>query len=626
LIAGIEKLIKEFGKYTLDDIDVVGIAWPGAVRRGTIAATSGIFKYFVESVLSNYIRKNSVDDILEINVEKKLKEELDKITTGDIFVSMLNDIASDGMGRIILNRFSCDHGLIIKSGTGAGACYFSKERGITDDIFEIGKVLLNLNPNKISLDKDQLPRGLLNNYFSTKLLTSILIEITKEEFSSFEIAEISEYILDKKESLKALILKLGNEIIYNREWESEMSHSEFIKTEIGDELDKVKYKTGLERICKFALSLFKVGEYKEKNITVRIDDYPIKSCNINEINTNILIETGIAEDLIKEIFNENESEKIIEEIFGKAGSVIADALIVLRRTLKQRVDFFIFCGGVFDNSKFTRRKILESAKKHLLKKYDIYLKGYSSYQEDITSNLLQKNKNIVYHNFTKEYDHIDFSINENLNVFKKMKDYNYGLVGSIYNAKFWKYRNSYTPEYVVTSENGENIKFMKKNEICNSENFLNVEVTAIIVKEERKVVLLKRHGGRYDEKYLFQSGKVEKIDLYNIVNRSYNEPIEMYNKNSVIRELKEELDIQLKSENVIYLGTMTSDKIEGINYRFYYLLNIVEINNTQYDSIKIDSSIYEIKKFNIQDLENKCAECGEDKVFLEMKKLLIERY
>jgi len=81
-----------------DDIKIIGISWPGAIRDGKIAGASGIFKYFKSSVASNLIRENTVEGIRKLNLTKTLEKIFAKF---NITVAICNDGIAEALGRVL---------------------------------------------------------------------------------------------------------------------------------------------------------------------------------------------------------------------------------------------------------------------------------------------------------------------------------------------------------------------------------------------------------------------------------------------------------------------------------------------------------------------------------------------
>ena len=198
------------GKIEANYVKAIGLSWPGPVRSNHITGTSGILKKF--GFLSE-IKENRIEEILELDLVKALKEEWKKASSSSsekedtdkpkLSVSLVNDGNAEGIGllitqnlkgrNIIHNRLA-----VVKLGTGtAGAMFENGQLG--SGPWEAGKMLLDLGAKP----DPGFPKGTTNQYLSTRTMPRLADNAAKKGSKLFRVKELDSIeigrILEAKE-------------------------------------------------------------------------------------------------------------------------------------------------------------------------------------------------------------------------------------------------------------------------------------------------------------------------------------------------------------------------------------------------------------------------------------------
>jgi hypothetical protein len=391
IIKDIKNLLAVRGGLTFNDVGLVGICWPGAVREQKIAGASGIMKNFDKKIASNFIRENTIDQIRSLDLIGALKKKISKeVKPGkEVNIGLTNDGYAEALGRmkedgdkLFLREDNESYNkikhlkpkwTILKLGTGTAGAVFTHDR-IYEGPTEFGKLVLNVFNNRGHNlgNQDKTPDGLLNEYASDKLLPTVYRHVSKVDFdvSSYEIGRIAEFLEPTDKDVDKLIFDIGMEFVHSKYLSSIMPKPGIERKpggnysvnfpgvkkgiildalHIPDEEDLEKYivRKGKERLAG-------VFEWKECR-------YEFIKGEINKIDKT---------DKIKKNFNET---------FTRAGSLLADAIMLIYEYYS--IHGVVLCGGVFQ--KTSGKKMLESIKTHLKKKYFVDFGGIDEYQEDV---------------------------------------------------------------------------------------------------------------------------------------------------------------------------------------------------------------------------------------------------
>ena len=122
---------------------------------------------------------------------------------------------------------------------------------------------------------------------------------------------------------------------------------------------------------------------------------------------------------------------------------------------------------------------------------------------------------------------------------------------------------------------------------------LHSEVAAFIYTDTGKVILQKRKSNKatYAGVWSVTGGHVLAGEN---------------NEEAIIREIKEELNLNIEKEKVIFVTTYKSKKVKDdvINNKFFSIYN-VEISENQFETIEIQKEeLEDIKLFSIEEIES----------------------
>jgi len=452
---GINALLKRYNKKNdnhlkIDAIDVIGISWPGAIREQKIAGASGILGYFQEDVASNYIRKNAVEKIRKIDLISDLKGVLGK-DGKNITIGICNDGYAEALGRIFLkdSPYRNNKWAILKFGTGTAGSIITDGK-INDGITEFGKLVINMYLKKHDEEQYQInishklltekepkqstPKGLVNDYCSQKLLPNIFRDIMglpeTYNITSFEIGTLAEFLLDQNnnKSIDTLIKNIGIDSFYSEKLEHIIDKKDLVECFLtGENIDYEIYEKMIN-----ALKPQKIEPISEvvKSITNICNERGLDRLFYillkikNASNTSINLSKEFKRRTVIDEWLENENQKFIVEIFeaiyDKAGSILADVIMLIREYYK--FNGVIICGGVIQDNIPTKR-MLRSTRVHLKKKYWIDFKGIDSYNKE--KHIVKKESHrTIYYNFPDDFS--DTPPNDQ------------GEVGALYHAKIIK--------------------------------------------------------------------------------------------------------------------------------------------------------------------------------------------
>lgn len=149
-------------------------------------------------------------------------------------------------------------------------------------------------------------------------------------------------------------------------------------------------------------------------------------------------------------------------------------------------------------------------------------------------------------------------------------------------------------EYLdILDENGNKTGEKDTRESIHKLGLLHSEVAAFIYTNTGKVILQKRKSNKatYAGVWSVTGGHVLAGEN---------------NEDAIIREIKEELNLNIKKEKVIFVTTYKSKKVKDdvINNKFFSIYN-VEISEDQFYKIKIQKEeLEDIKLFSIEEIES----------------------
>lgn len=149
-------------------------------------------------------------------------------------------------------------------------------------------------------------------------------------------------------------------------------------------------------------------------------------------------------------------------------------------------------------------------------------------------------------------------------------------------------------EYLdVLDENGNKTGEKDTRENIHKLGLLHSEVAAFIYTDTGKVLLQKRKSNKatYAGVWSVTGGHVLAGEN---------------NEDAIVREIKEELNLDIENERVTYVTTYKSKKIKDdiVNNKFFSIY-IVQINKEEFKKIKIQNEeLEEIKLFSMAEIEN----------------------
>lgn len=159
---------------------IVGLSWPGPVRDGRIAGTSGILGSFPP--LSNSIAANAIEDIWEFDIVDAVKSSWEVVFKGDQnlsdkpYVSLLNDGDAEAVGAIMRRDPAADQyastttkTAVVKIGTGLAGGLLkgsSEQIALITGLYEWGKLILDVGAPR----KTGFPQGVSAEYLSKRCL------------------------------------------------------------------------------------------------------------------------------------------------------------------------------------------------------------------------------------------------------------------------------------------------------------------------------------------------------------------------------------------------------------------------------------------------------------------------
>lgn len=149
-------------------------------------------------------------------------------------------------------------------------------------------------------------------------------------------------------------------------------------------------------------------------------------------------------------------------------------------------------------------------------------------------------------------------------------------------------------EYLdILDENGNKTGEKDTRENIHKLGLLHSEVAAFIYTDTGKVILQKRKSNKatYAGVWSVTGGHVLAGEN---------------NEEAIIREIKEELNLNIEKEKVIFVITYKSKKVKDdvINNKFFSIYN-VEISENQFETIEIQKEeLEDIKLFSIEEIES----------------------
>lgn len=149
-------------------------------------------------------------------------------------------------------------------------------------------------------------------------------------------------------------------------------------------------------------------------------------------------------------------------------------------------------------------------------------------------------------------------------------------------------------EYLdILDENGNRTGKRDARENIHKLGLLHAEVAAFIYTETGKILLQKRKSNKatYAGVWSITGGHVLAGEN---------------NEDAIVREIKEELNLDIENERVTYVTTYKSKKIKDdiVNNKFFSIY-IVQINKEEFKKIKIQNEeLEEIKLFSMAEIEN----------------------
>lgn len=249
-----------------DDL-IVGVCWPGPIRDQRIAGASGICRNFEETIVSNLIRRCTVEGIRRLDLLSSLRDELSKtgLMLSRAAFSLTNDGNAEAIGWLREQAYQTGRWAIIKLGTGTAGAMI--DNGVVrQGPVEIGKLIQNVFAQTLVLqNEDRLPDGLVNEYASQNLLPTVFRYVVKAsgqdapfDVTSFEIAAIAKFFgVNEKESpeigkeqIDGLIRNLGNRYLYDERLDHLVPRGPFESVMIWLEKHKtvtIRYPEGLDR-------------------------------------------------------------------------------------------------------------------------------------------------------------------------------------------------------------------------------------------------------------------------------------------------------------------------------------------------------------------------------------------
>ncbi|MBQ3408323.1 MAG: NUDIX domain-containing protein [Clostridia bacterium] len=149
-------------------------------------------------------------------------------------------------------------------------------------------------------------------------------------------------------------------------------------------------------------------------------------------------------------------------------------------------------------------------------------------------------------------------------------------------------------EYLdILDEKGNKTGKKDTRENIHKLGLLHSEVAAFIYTDTGKVILQKRKSNKatYAGVWSVTGGHVLAGEN---------------NEEAILREIKEELNLNIEKEKVIFVTTYKSKKVKDdvINNKFFSIYN-VEISENQFETIKIQKEeLEDIKLFSIEEIES----------------------
>lgn len=149
-------------------------------------------------------------------------------------------------------------------------------------------------------------------------------------------------------------------------------------------------------------------------------------------------------------------------------------------------------------------------------------------------------------------------------------------------------------EYLdILDENGNKTGEKDTRENIHKLGLLHSEVAAFIYTDTGKVILQKRKSNKatYAGVWSVTGGHVFAGEN---------------NEEAIIREIKEELNLNIEKDKVIFVTTYKSKKVkdDAINNKFFSIYN-VEISENQFETIEIQKEeLEDIKLFSIEEIES----------------------
>jgi len=610
---GMSKLLHRQGK-DWDQIKIIGVSWPGAIRQSKIAATSGIFKHFESSVLSKLIRENTVDSIRKLEIVTEIEQIL---PNRNISVALCNDGFAEALARVLETpAYRSRTWGILKLGTGTAGAVIS-DRHLRKGIIEFGKIINNVfcrNESFLKVDYNRMPDGVVNEFISAHLLPRIFRELTGSTpplFSSYEIGRVAQNFFDypdfqqqnpnqREARLDVLLRDIGIDHIHTKHFAHIMSKSEFESLVFATPLEKayeikrtVCFKLGLDQFGLVEEHCKRIGAERMANILFEIH---------KKGKTEVFDNWGPTEtyyNIIRKYFNDTQNKAeyyerasiIFDDIFCRAGALLADVIALIR--LYYNLDGIILGGGVLANTS-SSSKLIQSADKHLKAKYGIHLATLDEYQADHQAKLVGKRS------FTTLYTNLNKKNRGSWIVDTQDR----AEIGALYHAAIKHLMPIFKPETNVGVDSERKIQGFWPSEQFGKHDYQVVEVVALVSNADDQVALFRRNQGFSQAgQLLFQSGKIKGEDLQQAIIckdkdkdcQTCRDCIGQPLKNEVIkkaikRELDEELQIEVKFFDDILLRDEGPIKQEAGNRSNGFMFYLAKVN---VDPSKIQESKFD---------------------------------
>jgi len=453
---------------------------------------------------------------------------------------------------------------ILKLGTGTACAIISNLR-LREGLMEVGKLGNNIfcsNESSLEVGYHKTPDGGVNEIVSAKLLPRVFQELTGcSTFSSYEIGRMAQFFFDNPNCYqiqpatmltgitRILILDIGIDQLYTKHLGHLMSKAEF------ENLIFANNHPNAYKLKRSVLSVLKLDAFSkvqeqclslgaERILDLLFEITRSRKGNTAQFNGSLLL--GTYEQTLQGFLTDQNSceitVKFFEDIFKRAGALLADVLALIR--LYYDIDGIIFSGGVLANTSSSSR-LIASVEKHIKAKYDIHLATLDEYQQDDKTKLIGKRSfTSLYTNLNKDGGKWQVQTNDR------------GEIGCLYNAAIKHVMPYYKPETNVAVDSDEKIQgFWPSEQFCKYD-YKVVEVVALVSNIDGNVALFRRNQGfEQAGQLLFQSGKVQDEDCRPIMCHSEGKQDckdcskcvkQKLKREVILKAVKRELDEEIK--------------------------------------------------------------------------------